>query len=70
MKKSEIINKLIELYSLRQICYLNQIDSSKANEKINNVSIFSEIVKLEKELENYTKKVVACLLRKKSLQNY
>ena len=43
-EKSEIINKLIELYSLRQIYYLNKIDNnSKANEKIDNVSIFSEI---------------------------
>ena len=47
-EKSEIINKLIELYSLRQIYYLHQIDNSKANEKIDNVSIFSEIVKLKK----------------------
>ena len=29
---------------------MNQIDNSKANEKIDNVSIFSEIVKLEKRL--------------------
>ena len=43
-EKSEIINKLIELYSLRQIYYLNKIDNnSKANKKIDNVSIFSEI---------------------------
>ena len=70
MKKSEIINKLIELYSLRQIYYLNQIDNSKANEKIDNVSIFSEIFKLEKRVRELHQKVVACLLRKKSLQNY
>ena len=48
-EKSEIINKLIELYSLRQIYYLNQIDNSKANEKIDNVSLFCEIVELEKK---------------------
>ena len=42
-EKCEIINKLIELYSLIQIYYLNQIDNPKANEKIDNVSIFSEI---------------------------
>ena len=37
-EKSEIINKLIELYSLRQIYYLNRIDSNlKANENIDNV---------------------------------
>ena len=55
-EKSEIINKLIELYSLRQIYYLNQIDNSKANEKIDNVSIFSEISKLEKRLRELPKK--------------
>ena len=55
-EKSEIINKLIELYSLRQIYYLNQIDNSKANEKIDNVSIFSEIVKLEKRVRELHQK--------------
>ena len=65
-QKSEIINKLIELYSLRQIYYLNKIENnSKASEKIDN-----EISKLKKGLENYPKKVVACFLPKKSLQNY
>ena len=38
-EKSEIINRLIELYSLRQIYYLNKVDSNlKANEKIDNNS--------------------------------
>ena len=47
-EKSEIINKLIELYSLKRIYNLNKIENNlKANEK----------------------KVGACLLRKKSLQN-
>ena len=56
-EKSEIINKLIELYSLRQIYYLNKIDNnSKVNEKIDNVSIFSEISKLEKRLRELPKK--------------
>ena len=55
-EKSEIINKLIELNSLRQIYYLNQIYNSKANEKIDNVSIFSEIVKLEKRLRELHQK--------------
>ena len=69
-EKSEIINKLIELYSLRQIYYLNKIDNnSKANEKIDNISIFSEISELEKRLKDLPKKVVTCLLCKKSLQN-
>ena len=40
-EKSEVINRLIELYSLRQIYYLNKIDNNlKANEKIDDVSIF------------------------------
>ena len=48
-KKSEIINKLIELHSLIQIYYLNKIDNNlKANEDINNNSIERDIVKLEK----------------------
>ena len=39
-EKSEIINKLIELYSLIQIYYLNKIDNNlKANENIDNISI-------------------------------
>ena len=54
---SEIINKLIEFYSLRKIYYLNKIDNnSKANEKIDNISIFSEISELEKRLRNLPKK--------------
>ena len=62
-EKSKIINKLIELYSLRQIYYLNKIDNnSNANEKIDDVSIGSEIIELEKNLCIYLKKVVACLL--------
>ena len=39
-EKSEMINKLIELYSLIQIYSLNKIDNSlKANENINDISI-------------------------------
>ena len=50
-EKSEIINKLIELYSLRQIYYLNRIDNSvKANENIDDVSIGREISELDKRL--------------------
>ena len=65
-EKSEIINKLIELHSLIQIYYLTKIDNNlKANEKIDSISIGNEI----RELETYLKKVVACLLHKKSLQN-
>ena len=56
-EKSEIINKLIELYSLIQIYYLNKIDNNlKANEKIDNISIESDIRKLEKRLRELPKK--------------
>ena len=52
-EKSEMINKLIELYSLIQIHYLNKIDNNlKANENIDNISIESDIWKLRKGLEN------------------
>ena len=56
-EKSEIINKLIELYSLIQIYYLNKIDHNlKANENIDNISIGSEIRELEKRLRELPKK--------------
>ena len=70
-EKSETVNKLIELHSLMQIYYLNKIDNNlKANENIDNNSIRRDIFKLEKRLRELSKKVGACLLRKKSLQNY
>ena len=56
-EKSEIINKLIELYSLRQIYYLNKIDNNlKANENIDDVLIGRGISKLEKRLRDLPKK--------------
>ena len=56
-EKSEIINKLIELYSLIQIYYLNKVDNNlKANESIDNISIGSEIRELEKRLRDLPKK--------------
>ena len=56
-EKSEIINRLIELYSLRQIYYLNKIDNNlKANEKIDDVSIDHELNELEKKLRDQLKK--------------
>ena len=56
-EKSEIINKLIELYSLIQIYYLNKIDNNlKANENIDNTSIESDIKKLEKRFRELPKK--------------
>ena len=47
-EKSEIINRLIELHSLRRLYYLNNAANiSKANEKIDDVSIGREISELE-----------------------
>ena len=49
-QKSEIINKLIELYSLKRIYDLNKIDNNlKANENINIFSTESDIMELEKK---------------------
>ena len=56
-EKSEIINKLIELYSLIKIYYLNKIDNNlKANGNIDNISIESDIWKLKKRLRELPKK--------------
>ena len=56
-EKSEIINKLIELYSLILIYYLNKIDNNlKANENIDNISIEGDIRKVEKRLRELPKK--------------
>ena len=56
-EKSEIRNKLIELYCLIQIYHLNKIDNNlKANENIDNISIESEIRELEKRLRDLSKK--------------
>ena len=45
-EKSEIINRLIELYSLRRLYYLNNADNnSKANEKIDHVPILITLMK-------------------------
>ena len=56
-EKSEIINKVIELYSLKRIYNLNKIDNNlKANENINSVFIESDIMKLEKRLKGLPKK--------------
>ena len=56
-EKSEIINTLIELYSLIQIYYLNKIDNNlKANENLDNISIESDIWKLKKRLRELPKK--------------
>ena len=57
IEKSEIINKLRELYSLIQIYYLNKIvNNLKANENIDSISIGSEIRELEKRLRDLPKK--------------
>ena len=56
-EKSEIINKLIELYSLIQIYYLNKIDNDlKVNKNIDNISIESEIRELGKRFRDPPKK--------------
>ena len=56
-QKSEIIHKLIELYSLKRIYNLNKINNNlKANENINSVLIESDIMKLEKRLRGLPKK--------------
>ena len=57
-EKSEIINKLIELHSLIQIYYFNEIDNNnlKSNENIDNISIKRDIMKLEKKLRELSKK--------------
>ena len=56
-EKNEIINKLIELYSLIKIYYLNKIDNNlKANGNIDNISIESDIWKLKKRLRELPKK--------------
>ena len=55
-EKSEIINKLIELYSLKQIYNLSELDNNlKANENINITSIRDDIMKLEKRLRGLPK---------------
>ena len=49
-EKSEIINKLIELHSLIQIYYLNEIDNNlKANENIDNISIKRDITEIREK---------------------
>ena len=54
-ENSEIINKLIELYNLIQIYYLNKVDNNlKANENIDNIG--SDIRKLERRLRDLPKK--------------
>ena len=56
-EKSEIINKLIELPSLIKIYNLNKLDNNlEANKDINNVSIRSNIIMLEKRLRELSKK--------------
>ena len=52
-EKSEIINKLIELYRLRQIYYLNKVNNnSEINKAINIALLNSDINELEKRLRD------------------
>ena len=56
-EKSEMINRLIELYGLRRLYYLNNVDNnSKANEKIDDVSTGRKISELKKRLRDLPKK--------------
>ena len=56
-EKSEIINRLIELYHLTELYHLNKIDDNlKLNEKIANILIGREIHVLEKKLRNQPKR--------------
>ena len=56
-EKSEIINRLKELYRLRQLYYLNRIDDNlEINKKIDNILISREINELEKRLRDQHKK--------------
>ena len=52
-EKSEIINRLIELHSLKQIYHLNKIDNNlKANENIDDILVNREIHELKKRLRD------------------
>ena len=56
-EKSEIINRLIELYHLIEFYHLNKIDDNlKSNENIDNIFIGCEIHELEKKLRDQPKK--------------
>ena len=56
-EKSELINRLKELYRLEHLYYLNKIDDNlKINEKIDDISIDREINELEKRLRDQHKK--------------
>ena len=52
-EKSEIINRLIELYNLKQIYHLNKIDNNlKANENIDDILINREIQRATQRTKN------------------
>ena len=56
-EKSEIINRLKELYRLIELYHLNEIDDNlEINEKIDNILIRREINQLEKRLTDLPKK--------------
>ena len=56
-EKSEIINRLIELYHLTELYHFNKIDDNlKLNEKIANILIGREIHELEKKLRDQPKR--------------
>ena len=52
-KKSEIINRLIELYNLKHIYYLNKVNNnSEKNKAINIALLNSNMNELEKRLRD------------------
>ena len=69
-EKSEVINRLIELNSLKQIYHLNKTDNNlKANESIDDILINREIHELEKKLRDQPKKGSGMFTSQKELQH-
>ena len=66
-EKSEMINRLKELYQIIQLYYLNKIDDNlEKNEGINNTLINSEINELERKLRDLPKKSSGMFILQKS----
>ena len=66
-EKSEMINRLKELYQIIQLYYLNKIDDNlEKNERINNTLINSEINELERKLRDVPKKSSGMFILQKS----
>ena len=53
IKKSEIINRLTELYNLKQIYYLNKVDNNSERNEVTNIALVnSDLNELEKRLKD------------------